>query len=326
MRRSSTPETCRLESRHGKLKACSTALVLSLLPLAAQNSGTIVTTPVLGRVYDVSAGSLLFFTGTPGTARVRFDGTGMPGGRCVYPAAAAVWLCVSPEGVVSVAASADASPTPLDVPAAPDSVIVSGSGKSVALWYANLNQLYVLTGAGAPLQVFQPAAPVAELLAVSDDGAMVLARGGDGCAWLLESGNMSRCVLCADGEMAAAFGPGAAALVASKSRAEVYLLRAGTYAPEFLAGPGDGIVEPAALLFARGQAFVADRGASAIQVIDPGTGGLRALPSLAPPSQFLPVGGGLYLTTPLASGNLILLETGPAPRLVAAAAESGGGQ
>jgi hypothetical protein len=315
-----------LESRHGKLKACFTALVLTLLPLAAQSPGTVVTTPVLGRVYDASAGSVLLFTGTPGTARVRFDGTPMAGGRCVYPAAAAVWFCVSPEGVVSVAAAVDASPTALDVPAAPDSLIVSGSGKSVALWYANPGQLYVLTGAGAPIQVFQPAAPVSELLAVSEDGAMVLARGGDGCAWLLGFGDMPRCVLCADGEIAAAFGPGPGALVASESRAEVYLLRAGTYAPELLAGPGDGIVDPAALLLAGGQAFVADRGASAIQAIDLGTGGLRALPSPAPPSQFLPVGGGLYLTTPLASGNLILLETGPAPLLVAAAAETGGGQ
>jgi hypothetical protein len=301
--------------------------LLTLLPLAAQNSGTAVTTSVLGRVYDRSVGSLLLFTGTPGTARVRFDGAPMAGGRCVYPAAAAVWFCVSPEGVVSVAATADSSPTPLDVPAAPDSLAVSGSGKSVALWYASLDRLYVLTGAGAPLQVLQPAAPVSELLAVSDDGAMVLARGGDGCAWLLAAGDMSRCVLCADGEIAAAFGPGPAALVASQSNAEVYLLQAaGSYAPQLLAGPGDGIVEPAALLFADGRAFVADRGASAIQVIDPGTGGLRVLPSLAPPSRFLPVGGRLYLTTPLASGNLILLETGPVPRLVAAAAETGGGQ
>jgi hypothetical protein len=295
---------------------------MALSALDAQTSGIAITATALGQVYDSTAGSLLVFTGTPGAARAvkRQDP------RWMCAAAPAPWLCVSPDGVVSAASSPDSSPVTLDLPAGPDSLAVGASGGAVALWYAGPGRLYVVTGATAPIRMVAPAAPVAEVVAVSDDGAQVLAHGQDGCAWLLGFDSLARCLQHGEGALAAAFGDHQDVLLAYRGSREVYRVGAGADTAQLLAGPRDGIADPAAVLLDGTRAFVADQAAGSVHTFELDTGVRRDLTSPAGPSQFLPLGHGLYLTTPLASGSLILLEAGPAPRLVAAAMENGGVQ
>ena len=296
------------------MRKASTLLLMALAPLAAQTSGISISPTILGQVYDSSAGSLLVFTGTPGTARASIRNQSA---TCAY--APTPWLCVSLDGTVSAASS------PVDVPAHPDSLAASSSGGAVALWYANSGSLYVVTG-DAAVHMFAPHAPVAEVVAVSDDGAQVLAHGQDGCAWLLASDAPARCLQHGEGALAAAFGGRQDVLLAYRGSREVYRVRAGADTAELLAGPRDGIGDPAAVLLDGPRAFVADSASGMIHAFDLDSGVRRDLSSPAAPSQFLPLGHGLYLTTPLASGSLILLETGQTPRLVAASLETGGAQ
>ncbi|MGA7237768.1 MAG: hypothetical protein WBY44_18925 [Bryobacteraceae bacterium] len=301
-------------------------LSLTLWTLGGQTRDASIAISALGQVYDASAASLLVFTGTPGTARVTVKTHAAPDGRCIYGGPAAQWFCVSAEGQVSVSASDGSSSRALDVPAGPSALIVSGSGSALALWYADLHQLYVVTGAGSTVRMMQPTAPVAQLLAVSDDGALALARGDDACAWLLAPDETPRCVQNGDGDVTGAFAPERRVLLAYRQSGKVYVARAGDSTAQLIAGPADGIVEPVAVLAAGSHAYVADRGAGVIHAIDLETGTIRAIPSPAQPSQFLPVGRELYLTTGLASGSLILLETGPAARIAAATLAGGGAQ
>lgn len=301
-------------------------LILTAWTLGAQTREASIMASALGQVYDASVQSLLVFTGTPGTARTTVKTQAGPGGQCAFGGPAAQWFCISAEGQVSISALDGSSPRAIDVPAGPSALIVSGSGSAMALWYADLDRLYLVTAAGSAVRMIQPTAPVAELLAVSDDGARVLARGHDACAWLLAPDDTPRCLQNQKGAVAGAFAPGQQVLFAYRHSAEVYVAQAPDYAARLLAGPADGIVDPVAVLAADSHAYVADRRASVIRAIDLETGTIRAIRSPAPPSQFLPIGRGLYLTTGLASGSLILLETGPAARIAAATLDSGGAQ
>jgi hypothetical protein len=304
-----------------------TLLILSLTAwtAGAQSRDASITISTLGQVYDAAAGSILVFTGTPGTARVTVNTQGMPDGQCKYGGLSAQWFCVSADGQVSVSASDGSSRRTLDVPPGPSALIVSGSGSALALWYSDLHQLY-LVAADSTVRMMQPTAPVAELLAVSDDGVLVLARGDDTCAWLLSPDNAPHCLQNGDGDVAGAFAPGQRVLLAYRQSGNVYVARPGDTAAQLLASPADGIVEPVAVLAAGSHAFVADRGAGVIRAIHLETGTIRAIPSPAPPTQFIPIGKELYLTTGFASGSLILLETGVAARVAAATLDPRGGQ
>ncbi len=305
-----------------------TILLLSITAwtLGAQTRDASITVSALGQVYDASVQSLLVFTGTPGTARATLKTQVAPGGQCAYGGPAAQWFCISAEGQVSISALDGSSPRALDVPPGPSALIVSASGSALALWYADLHRLYLVTAAGSAVRVMQSTAPVAQLLAVSDDGALVLARGDDACAWLLAPDDTPLCLQNGDGDVAGAFAPGRRLLLAYRQSGKIYMARAGDSTAQLLAGPDDGIVEPVAVLAVGSHAFVADRGAGVIHAIDLESGSIRAIRSPAPPSQFLPIGRGLYLTTGLASGSLILLQTGPAARIAAATLAAGGGQ
>jgi hypothetical protein len=296
-----------------------------LWALSAQTRGP-VALPLLGQAYDPSAGAVLVFTGTPGTARVFLKPLPLDGGQCTYAAAPAIWFCTGADGQVSAIPADGSAPRAIEVPFAPDSLTVSRSGSAALLWYAGLRQAYLVTAAGSAIRMVEPSAPVTEVLAVRDDATMFLARGDDGCAWLLPIDDMPRCVQVGDGAVAGAFTDRGSLLLAYRANAEVYLARAGAYIAELLVGPGDGIVQPVAVVGTDRYVLVADRGAALIQAIDLETRAIRAMPSPAAPSQFLPLGGGLYLTTTFDSGNLIMVETGASPRVLATAVDTGGGQ
>jgi hypothetical protein len=299
---------------------------LTVWKLASQASDAPITASILGQVYDASASSVLVFTGTPGTARAIRKTPVVAGAQCTYTGSAALWFCVAPDGHVSVLQSDGSSVRALDVPVGPAALAISGSGSALALWYPDLYRLYLVTASNLAIRLLTPSAPVAELLAVSDDGALVLARGDDACAWLMATEGAPRCVQSSGGKVAGAFTAGNGVLLAYRQSGQIYLAQAGDYATQLLAGPADGVVEPVAALGVGTQAFVADRGAGVIRVIDLSTNSMRTMRAAAPPTQFLPLSKGLYLTTSFSSGSLALLETGSATRIVAATLDTGGGQ
>jgi hypothetical protein len=229
------------------------------------------------------------------------------------------WLCIGENGEVSVAADGERVWV-LDVPPRPTSYRMSTEGNAFALWYPELGQMIAVTGAVPRLRFHAVAPQISVLLALSDDGALVLAKSEDGCVWLFGASTHPTCVLWADDIVTAGFSQNVFAL--ARSNGEVYVFRPAAYAAELLVTSEQGIRRPVAVQVTSRNVYVADADTGAIHEISRETLQIRSFESPAPPSQLVPAGRGLYLATELASGSLVLLETSGEPRLVLAALES----
>jgi hypothetical protein len=142
----------------------------------------------------------------------------------------------------------------IDLPAAPELIVISPAGSSAAIYYARNNLIYVVTGLpDSPLtdRTVSMAAERGSLsyAAISDDGQVVLAAVETRTSRRLfvESSGFARAAgPFRDISGIAFFGAGHDALIADRKLSAVYRIGISSSRPEVteLAGPDDGISEP----------------------------------------------------------------------------------
>ena len=299
--------------------------------LAAAEQPARFSQPVLGYVYDSSAGVVRVMLGVPGAASLdpAFD-----------------WkdgaLSVSPGNTFGLAmgkslALADWAGGPVRVRAlgtvegSPASVTWSPAGRTAAVaWEAGVVQVWT----GLPdnpslktqLDLELPAgAPVS--FAVSDDGGALAALAGG--SLMKPDGNGGLAPVDPDRTYSAiAFAPGSSDLAASDpDDDQVALFRdlGSSAAGAVLAGTADGLAGPAALAFSRDgrRLVVANQRTGVISVLDLGAGTSLTFDCQCQPEGFYPLrGNAVFRLNQSAKGNLTLLDAdGEAPRTVLVSAE-----
>ena len=325
-------------------------MAVLLAGVAAAQTGTALSGPTMGLVFDASHSALRPIRGIPGAATL---------GDAVNPGFPLASATVSPRQDFALALRADDSSVVLvraggafaAVPGArpaPALMVFSPAGATAALYDSGAGRVQVLTGlpdaaaVQSDVDISALAGPVAAL-AVDDAGtSLFLAAGAadtvalyrvgmDGASQYMASfGSVAALRLSANGREA---------LVADSAAAAVYAIRdlAGAGAVETLASGRDGLVTPIAIESdSAGRVFVADQ-AGNVTILDRGQGSILSLPcGCAPTGLFRLSGTATFrLTEPSGAPIWVLDASGTDARIVAvppsaapvaSAADSGGGQ
>lgn len=244
--------------------------------VSSNSDGVIMTGAVLGYVYDPGLSQLRPLIGVPGAASLdsalaAFSTLTLASGRSYGLGQA---TATDAFGVVNWATGQIVSQPLTDSIQSPDTVAFSPSGTAAVLFSASSHQVQVWTNLpdapslSATLDV--PVAPVASL-AVSDDGAAVLAGLAGEIPSLQLLGSQSRTVASGGSYPAAQFLSGSHDAVYVDGNAnQLLLLTDGASAGTTLASDADGIADPAAIGVSNDniKVIVANRQTPAVTVTD----------------------------------------------------------
>ena len=297
------------------------ALALSWPALAGARDG-VLSGPLLGYALE-EGGALRPIHGIPGAALV---GPPVPLGF----AAAAAELSPSQDYVLAISAE-DGLPRVVDLaggapavrllegiePSA-DRIVLSPRGRAALLFQSG--------GPGARIVTGLPSAPVARpidlsalpgapgALAVSDDGAAVLAASPAGLFLLTAAGEI-RPLPAAGPVTALAFFPGSRdALAAGAGFAGLLSDVSGEPAWRTLATLAEDFGEPLAVASAAPRALVA--AGNAVAAIDLASGELSALPCACRVTTLARLGGDAFRITPASASPVWIVSAGPEARLL----------
>ena len=318
--------------------------------VAAAQTGTALSGPTMGLVYDSSQSALRPIRGIAGAATM--GDTVNPG----FPLASAtvsprqdcaLALRTDDSSVVLVRADGTSAAVPGARPA-PALMVFSPAGTAAALYDSGAGRVQVLAGlpdaaaVQSDVDISALAGPVAAL-AVDDAGtSLYLAAGTAETVGLYRIGMDGASQFLVSFRSVAALrlsSSGSEALVADSTAAAVYAIRdlAGAGAVETLASGRDGLVTPIAIESdSAGRVFVADQ-AGNVTILDRGQGSILSLPcGCAPTGLFRLSGTATFRLTEPSGGPMWVLDaSGTDARIVgvppsappaATAADSGGGQ
>jgi hypothetical protein len=199
--------------------------------------------------------------------------------------------------------------------ASPDRIALSPTGSSAALYHAETATLQIVTGlpgAQAAKPAFRIPALASALadLAVSDDGAVILAVTGEGA--LLALGPDSPLPVAVPGSISqVVFRAGThEALAADSNNNQVWLVALDP-APRYrlLAGALEGVSAPAAVAFSDdgSRAYIAVR--AGVLAVDVQSGGVTRVPCQCAPTGLRRIGGdSMFLLTESPGKPLFLLD------------------
>ena len=312
--------------------------------VAAAQSGTALSGPTMGLVFDSSQSALRPIRGIPGAANL---------GDAVNPGFALASATVSPRQDFALALKADdssvalvraggASAAILGARPAPVLVVFSPAGTAAALYDSGAGRVQILTGlpdaaaVQSDVDISALAGPVAAI-AVDDAGTSLFLAAG-----AAEAVSLYRIAMDGASQFLASFRSVAAlrlsangreALLADSAAGAVYVIRElrGTGHLETIASARDGLGAPIAVESdSAGRIFVADQGGK-VTILDRGRGSVVSLPcGCAPAGLFRLSGTAVFRLTELSDGPTWVLDaSGADARIVAIppaapAADSGG--
>jgi hypothetical protein len=305
-------------------------LAVALAGVAAAQTGTSLTGPTMGLVFDASQSALRPIRGIPGAASL---------GDAVNLGFALASATVSPRQDYALALKADDSSLVLvragaeissaAVPGARPAaalIVFSPAGTAVALYDSGAGRVQILTGlpdaaaVQSDIDISALAGPVAAL-AVDDAGASFLLAAG-----APETVSLYRVVMDAAPQFLASFrsvaalrlsGTGGDALLADSAAGAVYAIRDSGI--EMIASGQDGLGAPIAVASdSAGRIFVADQ-AGNMTIVDRERGSIVSLPcGCAPTGLFRLSGTATFrLTEPSDAPMWVLDASGADARIVA---------
>jgi hypothetical protein len=260
---------------------------LASVAIGAQLSGT-MSGPIMGYIFDSAEGKLRPLRGIPGSATI-----GAPIDTDV--ALSQVWTLDANH----VIASADSSPELMllslavsppsfnamsGIPANPSRAVASLDGTSAVFYYDGTQEVKIATGLPEnpvvahtlKLSLLGKLTQLAvskdgALLVYSDSGSEIGGEGGSLHAWTASS-NLDRFLAPAGSIGAIAITGNGAAIIADRSTNEVFAIWdvAGASSLQFLAGPGDGVSNPAGVAVSpANQIFIVNAGTGTVISLDP---------------------------------------------------------
>jgi len=307
-------------------------MAILLAGVAAAQSGTALSGPTMGLVFDSSQSALRPIRGIPGAATL---------GDAVNPGFALASATVSPRQDYALALKADDSslvlvraggasaPVPGARPA-PALIVFSPGGTAVALYDSGAGRVQILTGlpdaaaVQSDIDISALAGPVAAL-AVDDAGSsLFLAAGPAEAVSLYRIGMDGASQFLASFRSVAALrlsGNGRQALLADSAAGAVYVIRElrGAGHLEMIASGRDGLGAPIAVESdPAGRIFVADQ-AGNVTILDRSRGSVATLPcGCAPAGLFRLSGTATFrLTEPSDAPMWVLDASGADARIVA---------
>jgi hypothetical protein len=327
-----------------------TVIAVLFAGVAAAQSGTALSGPTMGMVFDSSQSALRPIRGIPGAASL---------GDAVNLGFALASATVSPRQDYALALRADDSSVVLaraggtssavaGARPAPAMVVFSPTGTAAALYDSGAGRVQILTGlpdaaaVQSDLDVSALAGPVAAL-AVNDAGtSLFLAGGAMGTVSLYRVAMDGASQLMAPFRSVAALrltSGGREALLADSAAGAVYMIRElqGAGRVETIASGNDGLGTPIGVESdSAGRIFVADQ-AGNVTIVDRSHGSVTTLPcGCAPTGLFRLAGTAIFrLTEPSPGSPMWVLDaSGTDARIVAippgappaAPANNGGGQ
>jgi hypothetical protein len=321
-------------------------IAVLLAGVAAGQTGTALSGPTLGLVFDSSQSALRPIRGIPGAASL---------GDPVNPGFSLAAATVSPQQGYALALKADDSSVVLvraggssaavtGARPAPALVVFSPAGTAAALYDSGAGRVQILTGlpdaaaVQSDVDISALAGPVAAL-AVDDAGSSLFLAAG-----AAETVSLYRIAADGTSQFLAPFRSVAAlrlssngreALLADSAAGAVYIIRdlRGAGRIEMIASGSDGLGTPIAVESdSAGRIFVADQ-AGNLTILDRSHGAVLSLPcGCAPTGLFRLSGTATFrLTEPSGAPMWVLDASGADPRVVAIppaapAADNGGGQ
>jgi len=327
-------------------------MAVFLAGVAAGQTGTVLSGPTLGLVFDSSQSALRPIRGIPGAASL---------GDPVNAGFALASATVSPQQGYALALKADDSSVVLvragaavssaavtGARPAPALVVFSPAGTAAALYDSGAGRVQILTGlpdaaaVQSDVDISALAGPVAAL-AVDDAGSSLFLAAGPA-----ETVSLYRVAADGTSQFLASFRSVAAlrlssngreALLADSAAGAVYIIRdlRGAGRIEMIASGNDGLGTPIAVESdSAGRIFVADQ-AGNLTILDRSHGSVLSLPcGCAPTGLFRLSGTATFrLTEPSGAPMWVLDASGADPRVVAIppaaqpaapAADNGGGQ
>ncbi|MGB7723653.1 MAG: hypothetical protein WBL65_27385 [Bryobacteraceae bacterium] len=321
-----------------------------LASVAAAQTGTALSGPTMGLVFDASQSALRPIRGIPGAATL---------GDAVNPGFPLASATVSPRQDFALALRADDSSVVLALAGggsaavsgarpAPELMVFSPAGATAALYDSSAGRVQVLTGlpdaaaVQSDVDISALAGPVAAL-AVDDAGStLFLAAGAAETVALYRIGMDGTSQYMASFRSVAALrlsGTGREALVADSAAGAVYAIRdlRGAGRMETIASGRDGLGTPIAVESdSAGRIFVADQ-AGNVTILNRGRGPVVSLPCGCTPTGLFRLSGTatFRLTEPSDGPMWVLDASGADARIVAvppaappapSAADNGGGQ
>jgi DNA-binding beta-propeller fold protein YncE len=292
------------------------AMLLTLVtPLRAQTPA--FTGPILGFAWDQRTESLRPFFGTPGAAT---SGAPIDLGQeasvaAISPRNDFLVTIAAADGQVSLVTLPTLSRRLTGCSPAPDRVVLSPQGRTVACYHSDTGTLEVVSGLpDAPAASFTLTLPLARTLSVSDDAALVAIATGDSVVLTAADGTSSTLPITA---AALAFLPGSQDLLVADSGANQLVLVSGGV-PQTLAGRGDGVAAPVAVAVSDdgARAFVANAAGGIVTVGIAGGECAVVAPGLVVSGFNRLNGNSLFRVTELSSGPVWILDGGSTgPRL-----------
>ena len=309
-------------------------MAVALADVAAAQTGTALTGPSMGLVFDSSQSALRPIRGIPGAATLGDPvNLGFPlASATVSPRQDfALALRADDSSLVLVRPGAEISSTPVPgVRPAPSLVVFSPTGAAAALYDSGAGRVQILTGlpdaatVQSDVDISALAGPVAAL-AVDDAGAsLFLAAGAP------ETVSLYRVALSGVPQFLASFrsvaalrlsGTGREILLADSAAGAVYVIRdpRGTGRLETVASARDGLASPIAIESdSAGRIFVADQ-AGNLTILDRSRGSAVSLPCGCSPAGLFRLSGTatFRLTEPSDGPMWVLDASGADARIVA---------
>ncbi|MEX2261805.1 MAG: hypothetical protein WD696_07625 [Bryobacteraceae bacterium] len=288
-----------------------------------------VAEPVLAEFMDLRSGGVVRVLGSPGSSVLAGPVPLAPAGlRGADSPREGLLAGVDENGVFSVWDYRKRLVSRPAVPDNPDSVVISASGRAIAIAYYPSREITVLTWRGERPIVHRvhpwPAPERFRLAAVSGDAGRVLAiaeSDSGSRAWLLSDDREPVPIREVAAGAVAAFLPGADGFVfADPGTREVLSCSSSTLACKVILDSSAGLERPSAVAAdSTKRVFVADSALRQIFFIDAETGEGGRLECPAQPTQLVPLGPALFLAATPDSDTVMLLDSGSdTPRVVSA--------
>jgi hypothetical protein len=267
----------------GRVLALAVACMLFLTSATAAGQFTVgLSGPVLGYVFDSSAGSVRPVLGILGSSTIgkpldfgftltkafTLDSRHIIAATKSHPNLLMIGLEGNSPSIAAVPG----------FPATPSEAAASPRGTSVVFYYPDLRGIWIVTGlptpVAAPLFIdLSPSGPIKQI-ALSDDGKLIvysIDKGGseDLYAWTASSPS-ARFLMSAGSVGGLTIMENRDAIVADRVANQVFAIRdvAGAAVPQFLAGPREGVNEPVGVAVSSGRIYVANAAPANVIAMD----------------------------------------------------------